>query len=170
MMIVRMTGAGPEPGRTGSEENPSHDLEPFLTAYLPRLRAALAVWAPPDAVEEAVSETLLHLSRQPERVLGMANPRGYLYRVARSKLRGSRRKAPVLPPVEPARLPEVEPGLPEAMAALPERQRVAVFLIGGLDWSAREVADVLGIAPTSVHNHYQRGLAKLRRSLGEVTP
>ena len=26
----------------------------------------------------------------------------------------------------------------------------------------------LGIAPTSVHNHYQRGLARLRETIGEV--
>lgn len=146
------------------------DVDAFVEAYLPRLRAALAVWAGPDRVDEAVAETLLHLSRQPERVLRMDNPRGYLYRVARSRLRGSRRREPVLPPVPPTLLPDIEPQLPAALASLPERQRVAVYLMAGLGWSAREVGDVLGIAPTSVHNHYQRGLAKLRHHLGEVTP
>ena len=145
------------------------DLDAFVATYLPRLRAALSVWAGVDQVDEAVADTLLHLSRQPDRVMAMENPRGYLYQVARNRLRGRSRKEPVLPPVPPTMLPEIEPGLPSALASLPERQRVAVYLMAGLGWSAREVGDVLGIAPTSVHNHYQRGLAKLRRCLGEVT-
>jgi DNA-directed RNA polymerase specialized sigma24 family protein len=102
--------------------------------------------------------------------MGMDNPRGYLYRVARSKLRRSWRKEPLLPPVPAVVSPEVEPRLPELLAALPERQRVAVYLMAGLGWTAREVGDVLGIAPTSVHTHYQRGIVKLRRQIGEVTP
>lgn len=157
-------GESPMVGRATAAD----ELTEFVTAYLPRLRAALLAWAGEDAVDEAVAETLLHLSGQPERVMGMANPRGYLYRVARSRLRGSRRKVPVLPPVPAAQLPEIEPGLPAALAGLPERQRVTVLLMGGLGWSAREVADVLGIAPTSVHNHYQRGLSRLRQTIGEV--
>ncbi len=151
-------------------EGTSAELSAFVEAYLPRLRAALSAWAGPDQVDDAVAETLLHLSQQPGRVMGMDNPRGYLYRVARSKLRGSRRMVPVLPPVPAAMQPEVEPGLPAALAELPDRQRVAVYLMAGLGWTAREVGDVLGIAPTSVHNHYRRGLEKLRHRLGEVAP
>jgi RNA polymerase sigma factor (sigma-70 family) len=162
--------AGAGQGDFAAPTTTADDLTSFVAAYLPRLRAALLAWAGEDAVDEAVAETLLHLSRQPERVLGMANPRGYLYRVARSKLRGSRRKVPVLPPVPAAHLPEIEPGLPAALASLPERQRVALFLMAGLGWTAREVGEVLGIAPTSVHNHYQRGLARLRETIGEVEP
>jgi DNA-directed RNA polymerase specialized sigma24 family protein len=166
-MIHSMTD--PERSATGRHRPAATDeLNAFVTAYLPRLRAALAVWAGADQVDEAIAETLLVLSRQPDRVMGMTNPRGYLYRVARSKLRGSRRKEPVLPPVPAHLLPDIEPELPAALASLSQPQRTAVYLMAGLDWSAREVGDVLGIAPTTVHNHYQRGLGKLRHALGEV--
>ncbi len=168
VMIVPMPEAGGRAVDPGAKATDA-DLDAFVAAYLPRLRAALGVWAGVDQVDEAVADTLLHLSRQPERVMSMDNPRGYLYRVARSKLRGSRRRTPLLPPVPAAAIPEIEPQLPAALASLPERQRVAVYLMAGLGWTAREVGDVLGIAPTSVHSHYQRGLAALRRAIGEVT-
>ena len=146
---------------------PGSDLEDFAAHFLPRLRAALRAYAPRDRVDDAVAETMLYLSQNAERVLAMDNPHGYLYRVARSKLRGDRRLPVVLPEVPPSVMPEVEPELPTALAELPQRQRVAVYLMGGLGWSAREVGEALGIAPTSVHNHYQRGLRRLRHRLGE---
>lgn len=158
-----------DPAQEAAGPTGDASLSRFVARFEPRLRNALLAWAGPHDVDDAVAETLLHLMGQPHRVLAMANPEGYLYRVARSKLRGSRRRHPVLPPVPPVLQPEVEPGLPAALAALTPRQRTAVFLMGGLGWTAAEVGEFLGIAPTSVHNHYQRGLARLRRDLGEVT-
>ena len=135
----------------------------------PRLRAALTPLAAPDAVDDAVAEAFAYLCAQPDRVLSMANPGGYLYRIARNHL-GRRRKRPVLPPVPPTVMPQVEPGLPAALATLSEKQRVAVFLIAGLGWKPGEVAEMLGVGDTSVRTHYDRGIAKLRRHLGEVEP
>lgn len=166
--VARMESVADD--RQADPAGSSPELTVFVEAYLPRLRAALLLWAGPDEVDDAIAETLLHLAQQSERVLRMDNPRGYLYRVGRRKLGGPRRLVPVLPPVPVALQPEVEPALPAALAGLPPRQRSAVYLMAGLGWTAREVGDLLGIAPTSVHNHYRRGLEKLRRHLGEVTP
>ena len=44
--------------------------------------------------------------------------------------RGARRH-PVFVPVRVERLPDVEPKLPGAIAALPERQRVVIILLYG---------------------------------------
>jgi RNA polymerase sigma factor (sigma-70 family) len=63
-------------------------------------------------------------------------------------------------------MPDVEPHLPDAMARLSERQRVAVFLVYGLGWTRREVGELLGISTNSVGAHLSRGLAKLRSALG----
>jgi RNA polymerase sigma factor (sigma-70 family) len=63
-------------------------------------------------------------------------------------------------------MPDVEPGLPDAMARLSERQRVVVFLVYGLGWKRREVGELLGISTNSVGAHLSRGLIKLRSSLG----
>ena len=147
VMIVPTPSAG-GPRMESEDRSQDADLETFVTAYLPRLRAALRALGGPEQVDEAVAETLLHLSRQPERVMSMDNPRGYLYRVARSKLRNTRRTVPNLPPVPAAVLPEIEPRLSAALASLPQRQRAAVYLMAGLGVRpAREVGDVLGIAP-----------------------
>jgi RNA polymerase sigma factor (sigma-70 family) len=63
-------------------------------------------------------------------------------------------------------MPEVEPHLPDAMARLSERQRVAVFLVYGMGWTRREVGELLGISANSVGAHLSRGLTKLRSALG----
>jgi DNA-directed RNA polymerase specialized sigma24 family protein len=133
----------------------------------PRIRAALTPIGDRDSVDDAVAEAFAYLCANSERVLAMANPGGYLYRVAHSHL-GRRRKHPVLPPVPSSVLPQVEPGLPAALASLSEKQRVAVFLIAGMGWTAGEVATYLNMGESSARTHYDRGLAKLRVQLGEV--
>jgi DNA-directed RNA polymerase specialized sigma24 family protein len=114
-----------------------------------------------------VAEAFAYLCAEPDRVLGMQNPAGYLYRVARNHL-GRHRKRPVLPPVPPSVMPQVEPGLPAALALLSEKQRVTVFLIAGMGWKPSEVAELLGVRDTSVRTHFDRGITKLRELLGEV--
>ena len=63
-------------------------------------------------------------------------------------------------------MPWVEPGLPDALARLPERQRVVVYLVFGHEWSMSEVAALLGVEKATVQKHVERGMAKLRRRLG----
>ena len=100
------------------------------------------------------------------RLTKMGNPAGYLYRVGRSRARHYRGQRPQFPPVPSDRMPWVEPGLPAAVARLSERQRVAVVLLHGLEWTYPEVADVLGLSVSTVQKHAERGLAKLARALG----
>jgi DNA-directed RNA polymerase specialized sigma24 family protein len=51
---------------------------------------------------------------------------------------------------------------------LSEGQRTAVVLVHGFGWTLREVGELTGVQPTTVQNHLERGLAKLRAAL-EVT-
>jgi RNA polymerase sigma factor (sigma-70 family) len=62
-------------------------------------------------------------------------------------------------------MPWVEPGLPRALNGLSEKQRVAVVLVCGFGWQLREVAELFGVKTTTVQNHVDRGLAKLRLDL-----
>ena len=62
--------------------------------------------------------------------------------------------------------PEYEPKLPAALAGLPERQRVGVFLAIGCEWSYAEVARLEGTTESTVRTNVQRGLARLRNDLG----
>ena len=59
----------------------------------------------------------------------------------------------------------VEPALPRALERLSTRQRTAVVLVHSFDWTRKEVADLLGLSPTTVQKHLERGLAKLRAAL-----
>lgn len=138
----------------------------FVVDAEPRLRRALfAVGG--LAATDAVADALAYGWEHWERVRAMENPAGYLYKVGRNRLRRPRR-APVLPAIAYDRIPDVEPGLPAALAALPERQRVAVMLVHGFGWTHDEVAALLGVGVSTVRNHLARGLGRLRGALGGV--
>jgi DNA-directed RNA polymerase specialized sigma24 family protein len=93
----------------------------------------------------------------------MRNAAGYLYRVGQSRTRPRRRALMELP--SPAGEPWVEPALPAALLALSEGQRTAVVLVHGFGWTLREVAELTGVRRTTVQNHLERGLARLRISM-----
>jgi DNA-directed RNA polymerase specialized sigma24 family protein len=96
----------------------------------------------------------------------MTNPSGYLFRVAQSRSR--RRRQPRILGSSPTVLPDVEPGLVEALCELPESQRTAVWLAHGCGWSHAEIGDVLGVSTSTVATHVSRGLERLRSKLGVV--
>jgi DNA-directed RNA polymerase specialized sigma24 family protein len=139
----------------------------FARSYERQLRQSLtAAWGDEvgrDASAEALEYGWVHWNR----VRLMDNPVGYLYKVGRGRGRRMlRRKRPAFEPVDPGRLPAIEPGLPEALASLSERQRTVVILIHCDDWSQSEVAELLGLSRSAVRNHLERGMASLRRNLG----
>src|SRR4051812_25406164 len=95
----------------------------------------------------------------------MANPAGYLYRVGQTSRRPRRRGSPGFP--APATEWEiwVEPALPAALGSLTRSQRVAVVLVHGFGWTLAEVGELTGVKVTTVQNHVERGIAKLRKHL-----
>ena len=99
----------------------------------------------------------------------MDNPIGYLFRVGRSRSRRFRRRPPLPPSRGSNPTPWVEPGLPNALARLSDRQRVAVILVHSLGWTYGETAELLGVSAGTVEIHVQRGLRRLRRLLGVRT-
>lgn len=140
------------------------EFSAFVEATEPGLRRALVAVFGAEEARDAVAEGLAYAWQHWDRVQTMANPAGYVYRVARS--RGRRRRVrPVFPEVLGS-VPEVEPGLPAALAGLSERQRVAVLLVHGWDSTYEEAATVMGVSVSSVRNHVARGLERLRRLLG----
>jgi RNA polymerase sigma factor (sigma-70 family) len=135
------------------------EFSAFVAAVEPRLRRALTALCGTEEARDAAAEGLAYAWQHWERVSEMANPAGYVYRVARSRV-GRRRRHPVFP--DTTALPEVEPGLPRALACLPERQRVAVLLVHGWDRPYDEVAELMGVSVSTVRNHVARGLERLR--------
>lgn len=138
--------------------------EAFVREAEPRLRAALVTLYGTENGRDATAEALAYAWEHWERLTGVANLVGYLFRVAQSKSR--RRRSPVLFVVPESEDHAFEPGLPKALLSLSDHQRVAVVLVHGFGFAVPEVADLLGIKPTSVRNHLERGLRRLRRDLG----
>lgn len=138
----------------------------FVREVEPRLSFAYAAAYGPELGREATAEALAYGWEPWERVGEMDNPAGYLYRVGQTRVRRHRRRHVVAPPLPPERRDVwVEPALPQALARLSEQQRVAVVLTHGFEWTQQEVAELLGIARTSVQKHLERGLEKLQAAL-----
>ena len=138
----------------------------FASAAAPRLRHALTSVLGVEAGKDAASEALAYGWTNWDRVAAMKNPVGYLYVVGRNRGMRPRRNRVLFPEPPADRTPWVEPALPSSLQALPERQRQAVMLIHGYGWTQMEVAELLGISKTTVQQHLERGLVKLRKSLG----
>jgi RNA polymerase sigma-70 factor (ECF subfamily) len=135
----------------------------FVAEVEPRLRRALVAAYGADRGREAVAEALAWAWEHRTELGRMDNPAGYLYRVGQSRTRP--RKEPPRFEAPPGAEPWVEPSLLPALAELTERQRVAVVLVHGFGWTHREVGELTGVAVTSVQNHVERGLEKLRAAL-----
>ena len=139
------------------------DFRAFVLATEPRLHRALAASLGWDRGREATADALAYAWEHWPKIRALANPAGYLYRVGQSSVR--RRKVPMLFERPDDTDPVYEPALGRHLAELPERQRVAVVLVHGFHWTTREVSDLTGLAPSTVHTHLERGLAKLRAAL-----
>ena len=142
----------------------------FARGLEPTLRRGLTAGFGSEVGCEAAAEALVYGWQHWERVEGMDNPAGYLFRVGQNKARrmtgGSRwlsRDEIVFTE------PWAEPAFGPAWSSLSDRQRTVVGLVHGFDWSLGEVANLLGVSRSSVQSYEQRGMSKLRRDLGVET-
>ena len=138
----------------------------FVERIGPRLTQALVSALGGEVGREMSAEVLAYGWEHWDRVGGLENPAGYLYRVGRNRGRRIRRPLLLPDPPPPQSEPLVEPGLPAALGRLSGRQRVVVMLVHGAGWTVSEAAELLGISPGSVYRHAERGLRRLRNSLG----
>ena len=145
----------------------SDEFTQFVDRAEPKLRRALVATWGPELGREATIDALVYGWRHWAKVRVMTNPIGYLYVVGRNSVRppGPLRSGTASCPDGD---PWVEPGLERALGALTEPQRIAVILHHCFEWTYQEIADVLGIKVSSVRNHLERGIDKLRATLGVV--
>ncbi len=152
-------------GYTGDMDvTTEEDFDVFVTRTQPQLERALAGHLPAPMVGDAVAEALAYAWEHRDRVLPMANPVGYLYRVAQSKSR--RRKQGLLPWTSDDDIPDIEPGLPAALAALSPKQSQAIWLVLAAGMTHVEAGAAMDISASTVANHLERGMARLRTELG----
>ncbi|MEN8040586.1 MAG: sigma factor-like helix-turn-helix DNA-binding protein [Actinomycetota bacterium] len=138
----------------------------FVADVEPRLRLALCAAFGSEQGRDSAAEALAYGWEHWDRVRNMPNPAGYLWGVGKNHARRASRRRPVFLEVPADVLPWVEPGLPAALACLSERQRIAVTLLHGLEWTLSEVADLLGVSKSTVQTQAERGMRKLRKSMG----
>jgi DNA-directed RNA polymerase specialized sigma24 family protein len=143
-------------------ERPS--FERFVEEVEPRLSRALVARFGIDAGREATVDALVYGWRNWQRVSEMTNAAGYLYRVGVSSFRPPRTDHPLVEPVAWTE-PWVEPNLEKGLACLSDLQRTAVVLHFSFAWTYGEIAELLDMSISTVRNHIDRGMQKLRSSL-----
>lgn len=147
-----------------SSEPDQRDFDDFFDEVEPRLRRALISRFGSEIGREATVDALVYGWRHWDRVRAMANPAGYLYRVGVSSV-----PSPAPPPSfsEPVTWddPWVEPSLEVGLATLSDSQRTAVVLHHSLGWTHEEIADLLEVSASTIRNHIDRGMSKLRSVL-----
>ena len=171
--MVRMN----EPAAVVSEpEAPPVPLsfEGFFQAQHARLlRALYLVTGNEQEAEELTQEAFLKVWERWDRVGGMEDPTGYLYRTAmnlfRSRARAAARAARRLMgrgtgPDEFAAAEERD-AVVRALARLTPRQRAALVLTELLGYSSEEAAGILGIKAVTVRVLGSQGRAAMREVL-----
>lgn len=135
----------------------------FIADVEPQLRRALvATFGGPDgraATVNALSWAWEHW----DRISVVDNPVAYLYRVGQTSMR--HRHPPTIgmeQAIGDVLDESFDSDLVDALRQLPEQQRLAVVFVKVLGWSQADLADVLDVAPSTVHAHLTRGLARLR--------
>ena len=155
-----------ESGLLKSSGGPAESFTAFALPFEPRLRRGLIPVLGVDLATDAAAEALAYGWENWDRVGAMENPQGYLYRVARTAGRRLRHRPVAEPVIGSREIPWVEPGLPDALASLSDRQRSVVWLVHGFGWKQTDVAEMLGLSAKSVQTHLRRGTEKLAKALG----
>lgn len=149
-----------------SDDTAASSNDAFLEAVSEPLNQALVGALGQQLGQEAHANAMVYAWEHGARVASLASPIGYLFKVGRSSVRDRRRRVDVqfaLPPS--SETPDVEPGLPGALAALPEKQRLAVVLVVGFGWSQAEVGRLTGKSEATIRGLVKRGMSQLRREL-----
>ena len=150
-----------------SDQRVTETYGDFVAEHERALRQALTSCFGSDAGRDAAADALAYGWEHWGRVSEMDNPVGYLFTVGRDRgRRAGRRRKVGFPTPEAVGVPWVEPGLPGALASLPQRQRQVVMLLHCFDWTMSEAADLLGISKSAVQTHERRAMRRLRRRLG----
>lgn len=156
------------------------EFERFAYDQYPQLVASLTLYCGDRWVaEELAQESLVRVWQRWDRVMVMAAPATWLYRVAmnlaaswfrrRRAERRAQRKMGTSERIDQSLTAEML-AVREAVAKLPASQRGAIVCRYFLDLSVAETADVLNLTPGSVKSATHRGLVALRRHFDLYEP
>jgi DNA-directed RNA polymerase specialized sigma24 family protein len=140
------------------------EFRAFAVIAEPRLRRTFVAAFGPERGIEATAEALAYAWEHWSEVQAYENPTGYLYTVGRSRTRARKVRRFFERPVIPDHW--TEPGLGRALEKLSEPERVAVVVTYCSDMTRSEAASMLQITEAALQKRAERGLARLRKSLG----
>lgn len=138
----------------------------FVCSVEPVLHRALIAAYGPEAGREATLDALSWAWENWVRLAAVSNRAGYLFRVGQTAARRNRppqlhRTARRLLGDAASDLPDFEPRLIPTLARLSLRQRTVVVLVYGFGWSQADVATMLEMSASTVHQYLQRALRRL---------
>jgi RNA polymerase sigma factor (sigma-70 family) len=155
----------------GSEVQPNapeRSFEAFVGVEGTRLRRALVASYGVEVGSDACAEALAWAWEHWPRVVEMANPVGYLFRVGQSASRRQRRQTRRITLPSENHDPDVgemSVRLDEALVGLSSRQRTVALLVHGHGYSYAEVAEITESSVASVRSDLHRAMKRLRRQL-----
>jgi RNA polymerase sigma-70 factor, ECF subfamily len=125
--------------------------------------------------EEVMQDAFISVLERWDRVSGMDNPTGYLYRTAfhmvhkrsRRAARALRHMAHLMPEVDEFAAADDREIVRRALGKLTRRQRAAVVLTELLGYSSEEAGAIMRARPVTVRVLASQGRAAMRRMLGE---
>jgi RNA polymerase sigma-70 factor (ECF subfamily) len=155
--------------RTGASLS---EIEAVYRKRFPEFRrVAAAIVGDRDAALDVVQDAFGRALRRRRTYRGEGPLEAWIWRMVVNAAIDYRRPRPVAAPVEPDRSNgqvETSAALAAAIALLPERQRLALFLRYYADLDYASIAEALGVKPGTVAASLNAAHAALRRALTEV--
>jgi RNA polymerase sigma factor (sigma-70 family) len=158
---------------TRREPVPLSDIEALYRARLGAFRrVARAILGDPDAARDAVQEAFASVVRSRGSFRGEGSFEGWVWRTvvnaARMQRRATRPAVPLDEETAANGHAHPDPQLRAAVAALPERQRLVLFLRYYADLDYAAIAETLEISPGTVAATLNSARSSLRSVLEEV--
>jgi DNA-directed RNA polymerase specialized sigma24 family protein len=133
------------------------------------LRVAATVAGDEDVAYDVVQEAFARALRHRRGFKGRGPVEAWLWRTVVNAARAAaRHERPVADLAANGGAPDLAPGVRPLVAALPERQRLALFLRYYADLDYDAIADVMGVSPGTVGAALNAARATLRERLVEV--
>lgn len=149
-------------------EDSHRRFKAFFDATEPRMRAAMVAAFGGETGRDAAAEAFRYGWEHRTRVLAMDNPAGFLFQVGRrwGRRQRGRSRRQIGFEIDAPSSSSYEPGLAVALESLSVRQRQALVLVHGYGLTHIEAAELLGLSRSSIQNHVERGLNKMRERMG----
>jgi RNA polymerase sigma factor (sigma-70 family) len=148
------------------------EIEVLYRTRLPQFRrVAAGIVGDRELARDAVQDAFAHAVRRRGRFRGEGSLEAWVWRIVVNAAHSAARRRPQPSPADIVGLEavsEADDRVRAALAALPERQRLVIFLRYFADLDYRTIALAAGIAPGTVAATLSAAHASLRRLLEEV--